>query len=231
MATADSRGFARLVDWFRASTGYEFNQPDLLGLALVHRSVSRRNNERLEFLGDAVLDSVISHRLLQLRPDANEGELSRLRSALVREPSLAAIAAHVELADFVELGPGERKSGGHRRASILADALEAVLGAVFLDGGYAAAEQVVDTWFAERLAHLPREADLKDPKTRLQEWLQQRAEALPEYRVIDVSGAAHAQSFTVLCTLPARGLEFCGTDSSRRKAEQQAARRALAELQ
>ncbi|MEO0579200.1 MAG: ribonuclease III [Pseudomonadota bacterium] len=231
MNAAADAGRAELVAWFAAATGYRFTDPASLELAVVHRSAGRNNNERLEFLGDAVLDTVISHRLLSLRPQASEGELSRLRSVLVREQTLAAVAADLDVAARLELGPGERKSGGYRRASILADALEALLGAVFLDGGYPAAELVIDHLFATRLLQLPSDAELKDPKTRLQEWLQQRAEALPEYRVIDVRGAAHQQAFTVVCTLPAQGLEFRATGSSRRKAEQIAAADALAALE
>ena len=230
MTAADKTGRALCV-WFGESTGYEFARPELLAQALIHRSVGSHNNERLEFLGDAVLDSVISHRLLDARPDASEGELSRLRSVLVRENTLAEIASGLNVASRLELGAGEKKSGGHRRASILADALEALLGAVYLDGGYAAAEQVIDRLFAARLDDLPTAAELKDPKTRLQEWLQQRGEALPEYSVSDVSGAQHAQTFTVVCELAAREQRFEAKGSSRRKAEQLAAARALSALQ
>ncbi|MEM1261819.1 MAG: ribonuclease III [Pseudomonadota bacterium] len=227
MSAVDANDRATLVAWFDTVAGYRFLNSDSLLLALVHRSVGHENNERLEFLGDAVLDTVVSHRLYALRPDADEGELSRVRSVLVREVSLATIAEQLGIDQHLLLGPGERKSGGHRRASILADTLEALLGAVFLDGGYPAAERVIDRWFTTALRELPANAALKDPKTRLQEWLQQRAAPLPSYRVIAVSGAAHEQRFEVECELVDRQRSFSASGTSRRKAEQRAASAAL----
>lgn len=216
--------------WVRNKLGYSFKNPAVLCLAVTHRSIARDNNERLEFLGDAVLDTVISERLLSALPTATEGELSRQRAALVREQSLAGIAADLELGSHLVLGSGERKSGGHRRKSILADALEAILGAVFMDGGYASVEVVVDRLFQDRLAKLPRDIDLKDPKTRLQEWLQERSLMTPEYEVVSVSGKPHEQKFEVSCVVAEKSLKVTASGTSRRKAEQAAASRALDEL-
>ncbi len=214
----------------QAILNYQFSDPTLAQLALTHRSVSAANNERLEFLGDAVLDTVISARLLTLRPEATEGELSRQRAALVRDQSLAVIAADADIGPLIELGEGERKSGGRRRQSILADAIEALLGAAFTDGGYAAATAVVDHLFAARLANLPDDDVLKDPKTRLQEWLQERALPLPLYEVLETYGKPHQQVFKVACSIddPAHRAEASG--SSRRKAEQSAAQGVLGQL-
>ncbi len=229
--TTSPEAEAALVTWCRERTGHHFSNPTLLQLALLHRSAGSTNNERLEFLGDAVLDTVISSRLLALLPDASEGELSRQRAALVREPSLAELARSLDLADKISLGAGERKSGGHRRSSILADAFEALLGAVFEDGGYAAAERVIERLYAQRLATLPSDQSLKDPKTRLQEWLQKHGDALPVYTVTDISGEAHKQVFTVSCEVAAHAVRVSATGSSRRKAEQAAATVALAKIQ
>ncbi|MEM8982196.1 MAG: ribonuclease III [Pseudomonadota bacterium] len=231
MSAVDRNDRAALVGWFDTVAHYHFNNSDWLARALVHRSAGRDNNERLEFLGDAVLDTVISHRLLLQRSAADEGELSRLRSVLVRKSSLATISEQLGVDQYLSLGPGERKSGGHRRASVLADTLEALLGAVFMDGGYSSAEQVIDRWFATALQTLPAAAALKDPKTRLQEWLQHRSAPLPSYRVIAVSGAAHEQNFDVECLLVDRQRAFTATGSSRRKAEQRAASAALEYLE
>jgi len=218
------------VRWAGDRLGYHFADPGLLDLALTHRSASARNNERLEFLGDAVLGLVIADALYRRRPDAGEGLLSRIRSRLVRGETLADIARDLGLADLVRLGSGETRTGGHQRSSILSNALEALLGAIYLDGGMAAAEAVVLRLYAGRLADLPGEEALTDPKTRLQEWLQARGEQLPVYAVKHVAGSAHAQVFEVVCEIGSLGVVVGGHGASRRTAEQDAAQRALAEV-
>jgi ribonuclease-3 len=205
--------------------GYEFNQPRLLENALTHRSANGRSNERLEFLGDSVLNFVIAEELYNSNPQASEGELSRLRASLVKGEALAEIAAGLNLGDYLRLGPGELKSGGSRRASILADTLEAIFGALYLDGGFQACRNRILCLYRERLAELPPVGDLKDPKTRLQEYLQARQQALPVYSVLNVAGEAHAQHFTVECSTERVRTVAIGT--SRRRAEQEAARKAL----
>jgi ribonuclease-3 len=210
--------------------GYTFAEPTLLREALTHRSAGARNNERLEFLGDALLNSIIAMELFRLRPAAPEGELSRLRASLVRGETLAGIAGELELGPALFMGEGERKSGGHRRHSILADAVEALIGAVFLDSDFETARRLVLRLFASRLSDLPSLDELKDPKTRLQELLQGRRHVPPSYDVLEVTGADHAQQFTVRCRIEALDCERWATASSRRKAEQQAARACLASL-
>jgi ribonuclease-3 len=217
-------------DWAEAKLGYRFADTALLDLALTHRSASARNNERLEFLGDAVLGLVIARALFQLRPEAGEGLLSRLRSRLVRGATLAEIARELGLGPLVRLGAGEARTGGFQRASILSNALEALIGAIFLDGGMEAAERVVLAMFGKRLEALPAEAELTDPKTRLQEWLQARGHALPVYTVLNVAGAAHAQTFEVSCVVDALGITVAGRGATRRLAEQEAAARALEQV-
>lgn len=207
-----------------------FRTPALAQEALTHRSAGSRNNERLEFLGDGVLNFVIAAELFRRYPAATEGELSRLRSSLVNKEKLAELAAGLDLGDALKLGSGELKSGGFRRASILADALEAVFGAAYLDGGFDAAKALILKLYADDLQHLPDVASLKDPKTQLQELLQARRLALPEYAVVDVQGEAHAQTFTVSCSIPGLDEPALGTGDSRRRAEQDAARRALNRL-
>lgn len=207
--------------------GYRFRRPELLRLALTHRSRGARNNERLEFLGDAVINFVVADLLYHARPDASEGDLSRLRARLVREHTLAEIARELGLGDRLLLGPGELKSGGFLRESILSDALEAVIGAVFEDGGYEQARALVERLVAPRLESLPDAELLKDPKTRLQELLQGRGLALPEYEVVDERGADHDRQFTVACRVEALAEPVRATARSRRKAEQAAARMAL----
>ncbi len=218
-------------DAIQALLQYRFNDPALIDLAMTHRSVSSRNNERLEFLGDAVLDTVVSGALLQRRPVADEGELSRLRASLVQDRSLAVMAADMKLGQWVGLGEGERRSGGWRRQSILADAIEALIGAVFIDGGYNASELLVMRWFGARLDNLPQDADLKDPKTRLQEWLQERGAPLPKYEVTATRGKPHQQVFDVTCSISEPVLTVAGTGGSRRKAEQSAALALLERLE
>ncbi len=206
---------------------YEFGSQELLEQALTHRSVGRINNERLEFLGDSVLNCLIADELFRRFPEIPEGDLSRLRARLVNQSTLANIGREMELGQHVRLGSGEKKSGGHRRASILADAVEAVLGAVYLDGGFEACRGLVKRWFDQRLDSLPPASELKDPKTRLQEMLQGRGFDLPTYSVLDASGADHQRVFTVACEVAALGISVEATGTSRRKAEQAAAEIAL----
>lgn len=213
-----------------AKLGYGFASPALLEESVTHRSAAASNNERLEFLGDSILNFVIAAQLFARRPSDTEGVLSRLRASLVNRSSLAAIARELDLGAFIRLGGGELKSGGHRRESILADALEAVFGAVFLDGGYESARDLIERLYAERLAHLPTAAQLKDPKTRLQEHLQGFRRPLPSYEVLEVSGKAHDKVFTVRCCVEG-AVATEGSAASRRQAEQQAAELMLERLQ
>lgn len=215
------------AQWLKSHFDYEFADPSLLQRALTHRSAQGDNNERLEFLGDSVLNLVVSDMVFQRYPRANEGELSRLRASLVRDSTLAQTAASIDLGDHLILGSGELKSGGFRRASILADAVEAVLGAIFLDGGFAAADAAVRELLTSRADSLPCVEELKDPKTRLQEWLQAFGHTLPEYTTEAVTGKAHRQTFDVACTVPELSLVTSGKGSSRRDAEQAAAARML----
>jgi ribonuclease-3 len=210
--------------------GYVFRDPALRELALSHRSVGARNNERLEFFGDALVNLLVAELLYESFPRADEGELTRLRARLVSEPALAAIAREQELGDRLHLGPGELKSGGFRRDSILADAFEALIAAVYLDGGWQACRDCVRGLYTGRLAQAAN-ADDKDPKTRLQEWLQARGLPLPEYELTGSSGADHARVFDVTCIVAASGLRCVGRGSSRRAAEQSAAMAALTQMQ
>ena len=208
---------------------YRFRDPALADLALTHRSVGRPNNERLEFLGDAFLGAVVAEMLFEVHPHASEGELSRLRAQLVNGPALAVIARELELGDRLKLGPGELKSGGFRRESILADAFEALIAAVYLDGGFEACRQVVRQLFAERIAALPRSS--KDAKTRLQEHLQAGGWPLPRYELIASHGDDHAKQFDVRCMIAEpMELDAQASGSSRRSAEQDAAESVLARL-
>lgn len=210
--------------------GYAFRQPALLELALTHRSRAAAHNERLEFVGDAVLNCVVGAALYANHPGLPEGELSRLRAHLVNGDTLAGLARDAGLGAEVRVGEGERRGGGGSRPSILADALEAVFGAVFLDGGYDAARGVIERIYGDRLTAADPGVLGKDPKTRLQEWLQGRKLPVPEYAVTAVSGEAHAQTFTVACRIAALAVETTGTGSSRRGAEQDAAATAHARL-
>ncbi len=210
--------------------GHKFKKPELLEMALTHRSASANNNERLEFLGDSVLGQIISTELYLRFPQAREGELSRLRASLVKGETLAKIAAELELGNYLKLGSGELKSGGFRRASILADALEAVFGAVYLDSDRQTCHDFVLRFFSDRLAQCDPDSILKDPKTRLQEYLQSRGDSLPEYEVTAIDGQAHAQTFTIACHLPNIDKPIQASGSSRRKAEQAAAEQALKQL-
>jgi ribonuclease-3 len=211
--------------------GYQFTQAALLEDALTHRSAGSQNNERLEFLGDAILNFTIAAELYQRFNQADEGELSRLRASLVNAQALAKLSRGLNLGECLTLGSGELKSGGFRRESILADALEAVFGAVYLDGGFEACRNLILRLYLDTLTDLPAAADLKDPKTQLQEFLQSRKRPLPSYQVIEVSGESHAQTFIVECRAEGLPTATRGQGSSRRKAEQEAASNALRLLQ
>lgn len=211
---------------------YHFQQYDLLELALTHRSHNgTRNNERLEFLGDSILNFVIGEALFDKFPLAREGQLSRLRASLVKGATLTKVAKQLDLGPGLKLGPGELKSGGYRRDSILADAVEAIIGAVYLDGGMERAKQLILNWFQQRLADITLEDTSKDNKTRLQELLQARKLELPEYEIVEVSGKSHAQQFVVSCKIMGLGLSAEAEGQSRRQAEQIAAGNILAELE
>jgi ribonuclease-3 len=211
--------------------GYSFANVGLLEQALTHRSFGEPNNERLEFLGDSLLNAVTAIALFAAFPQLREGELSRLRASLVRQEGLHRVAVELGLGEHLRLGEGELRSGGHRRPSILADALEAVFGCVYLDGGFDAAKGVIDRLYASQIAGLDPRAAGKDPKTALQEWLQARRKPLPRYAMVDARGEAHAQEFEIECVIPAFDLNTRGCGGSRRAAEQQAAQRALEKLQ
>ena len=222
----------RSQELLQKALGYTFAEPQLLQQALTHRSAGSRNNERLEFLGDAILGCVIAEELYERYPRAREGELSRLRATLVRRESLAEIAQELELGRYLNLGSGERKSGGYRRDSILSDALEALFGAIYLDTGFRSTRSCILALFAIKLESLSGAASLKDAKTRLQEYLQALRKPLPEYIVTEVSGEAHAQSFRVDCVVRDIDVEPTqGAGSSRRQAEQEAAEKMLALLE
>jgi ribonuclease III len=209
---------------------YAFVRPELLERALTHRSLSANNYERLEFLGDSILGFAISSELYRRYPDLAEGELTRLRASLVRKPSLAALARQIELGGCLRLGEGELKSGGFDRDSILADSLEAVFGAIFLDGGSDAAVRAILTLYAAPLDRLDPTTIPKDPKTQLQEYLQHHALPTPDYQVLEVSGEPHQQHFVVACRVAALAQTVRGEGDTRRAAEQQAAALVLKQL-
>lgn len=219
------------LDRLCRSLGYTFRDTSLLETALTHRSVGGCNNERLEFLGDAVLSFAISAELYRRFPTANEGTLSRLRAALVKGDTLARIALDLELGEYLHLGSGELKSGGFRRESILADALEAIFGAVYLDSDIERARQLILALYEDRIEAVQPAANLKDPKTRLQEYLQARRLPLPTYSVVALEGAAHEQTFTVTCAVTGLAEPTIASAASRRKAEQVAADLALRALE
>lgn len=210
--------------------GHVFADPELLRTALTHRSHGTPHNERLEFIGDSILNCAIALELFQRFPALAEGEMSRLRANLVRQDSLHQIAEALRLGEHLRLGEGEMKSGGHRRPSILADAVEALIGAVYLDAGFAAAAALVGRLYAEALAGIVPGQQIKDPKTRLQEYLQGRRMALPRYALLDTAGEAHARNFRVACEIAALSLRAEGVGQSRRTAEQMAAERILEKL-
>ena len=221
---------SKAENWLKDSLDYEFKDARLFELALTHRSAPGDNNERLEFLGDAVLDFVISEVVFRSHPLAPEGDLSRLRASLVNDATLAQIAAGLGLGEHLILGSGERKTGGHRRNSILADALEAIFGAVYLDAGFDASRWVIERTFGERLHDFPDVDELRDPKTRLQEWMQARQMGLPAYELVKSSGKAHQQTFEVSCRVADSGAPTMGCATTRRNAEQLAAEDMLAQL-
>lgn len=211
--------------------GYTFRDEALLERALRHRSAGKDNNERLEFLGDAVLSLVIAETLSGRFPDAREGELSRMRSSLVKGTTLARVAREFKLGDYVLLGSGELKSGGHRRDSILADMVEALIGAIYSESGFETARDCVLNWFRKRIESLSSGESLKDAKTRLQEFLQARAEPLPEYELVEQTGLAHEQQFEVSCVTRLHADPVVACAGSRKKAEQAAAQAMLDILQ
>ena len=211
--------------------GHGFRDGALLAQALTHRSAGAPHNERLEFLGDALVGMIVAEAFYLRWPKADEGAMTRARAELVRESSLARIARELELGPRITLGPGEMKSGGHRRDSILSDALEAVVGAIYLDAGFEACRAAVLPWFEPLIAALPAGGSGKDPKTRLQEWLQARQRPLPAYELLSESGEEHARTFHVRCLVPEPVLQADGSGSSRRAAEQEAAGAILAQLE
>lgn len=210
--------------------GHKFADASLFELALTHRSCGKRNNERLEFLGDSVLNFVIAADLYQRFPEAREGQLSRLRAMMVKGETLAEIARELGLGDYLRLGSGELKSGGFRRDSILADAVEAIIGAIYCDAGLDTAESYVLKWYEKRLDELDLDGSIKDSKTRLQEFLQSRRLDLPDYELVSVEGEAHAQTFNIQCNTTLLNHPTEGQGNSRRQAEQNAAKAALMQL-
>jgi ribonuclease-3 len=216
-----------LLNWVEQSLGHVFTQPALCYAAVTHRSAGSDHNERLEFLGDSILNCAVARLLYDAHSQVDEGALSRLRATLVSGETLAQIAVELKLGEHLRLGPGELKSGGYRRASILADALEAILGAIFLDSGFDAAAAAVARIMGPRMSELPAADSLKDPKTRLQEVLQAHGIALPVYTLTAVAGDPHCQSFTVSCEVPVLDVSAVGEGGSRRRAEQLAAAKLL----
>lgn len=211
--------------------GYDFADPSLCELAMTHRSCGKRNNERLEFLGDSILNFVIADDLYERFPQAREGELSRLRAGQVKGETLAEIARELGFGDYLRLGSGELKSGGFRRDSILADSVEAVIGAIYLDSDMDTVRGFILGWYQARLDKINLKLSQKDSKTRLQEFLQSRRIPLPQYELINVEGEAHDQTFYILCHVEMLEQPTKGTGSSRRQAEQEAARAANELLQ
>jgi ribonuclease-3 len=218
------------LDQLAKELDYRFGDGALLEESLTHRSSGTPNNERLEFLGDSILNFVIAAELFELEPCASEGELSRLRASLVRRETLAEIARSIDLGGYLRLGAGERKSGGSQRESTLANALEALIGAAFVDSDYQTCRRLILSLFASRLAERPDGAELRDPKTRLQEHLQARQLNIPDYRVLAETGAPHRREFKVECAVAALDIQGVGLGTSRRRAEQDAAAVVLARL-
>ncbi len=211
--------------------GYQFNDSALINLALTHRSANSKHNERLEFLGDSILSFVIADDLYHRFPKVNEGDMSRMRATLVRGHTLAELAREFELGDYLKLGPGELKSGGFRRESILADGVESIIGAIYLDSNIEVVRGIILSWYASRLESIQPGVSQKDPKTRLQEFLQGRKKPLPIYTVSTIKGEAHNQEFTVSCEIAGVDNPVIGKGTSRRKAEQAAAELALEKLE
>lgn len=210
--------------------GYTFTDKDLLKQALTHRSASSKHNERLEFLGDSILSFVIANALYQHFPYVDEGDMSRMRATLVRGNTLAEIAYEFDLGEYLQLGQGELKSGGVRRESILANTVEALIGSIYLDSNIKTVEELILKWYEKRLEKISPGEKQKDPKTRLQEYLQSKHLSLPSYLIVEVYGEAHNQLFTIHCQVSTIAISLIGTGTSRRKAEQDAAKKALIQL-
>ncbi len=219
------------IDHLSRKLDYEFSDIAIFDKALTHRSAGGRNNERMEFLGDSILGFVVADVLFAKLGTADEGDMSRLRSSLVKGVTLAEIAKEIDLGNYLMLGPGELRSGGQSRNSILADALEAVIAAVYLDGGIDAARQVITRLYSNRFENITKKKPLKDPKTRLQEYLQARHHKLPNYTVLEVTGEQHNQHFIVKCDIPDLNKQTIADGSTRRKAEQKAADTILSDLE
>jgi len=224
--TVDSIAISKLTEHL----GYQFKTPALLVQALTHRSFAANNNERLEFLGDSALNFIVAHQLFQRFTKLPEGDLSRLRAQLVKESTLSEIALGLALGDALKLGEGELKSAGWRRPSILADALEAIIGAVYLDGGFASVESLILKLYQDKLAQIDPKLIDKDPKSQLQEYLQGKKIDLPDYKVVSINGEAHAQIFKIECVIEKFAISTLGEGTSRRIAEQQAAQLALEKI-
>ncbi|HCH2711079.1 TPA: ribonuclease III [Vibrio parahaemolyticus] len=218
------------IDKLERKLGYQFKDAGLINLALTHRSANSKHNERLEFLGDSILSFVIADDLYHRFPKVNEGDMSRMRATLVRGHTLAELGREFDLGDYLKLGPGELKSGGFRRDSILADAVEAIIGAIYLDSDIEKVCSIVLSWYNSRLEAIKPGVSQKDPKTRLQEFLQGRRKPLPVYTVTNIKGEAHNQEFTVECEVAGVDKPVIGKGTSRRKAEQAAAETALEQL-
>ncbi|MGE3320323.1 MAG: ribonuclease III [Candidatus Berkiella sp.] len=218
------------LDVLERALQYEFSDKSLLMRALTHKSAHHQHNERFEFLGDAILNCVIADLLFSQFTDATEGELTRARASLVNQSTLSQVAQEMMLGDYLRLGMGEQKSGGFRRDSILADALEAILGSIYLDKGFDSAYECIRRWYDSRLANLKPNEQEKDPKTQLQEWLQANQKSLPRYQVVAMVGEPHSQIFTVVCEIEELSLIVEGQGTSRRIAEQAAARKILEKI-
>jgi len=216
-----------MSDELSAKLNYSFHHPKLLKMALTHRSKGGEHNERLEFLGDAIVNFVIAEVLYQQFPQATEGELSRWRASLVNRDALAGLAKNFELGRFLLLGPGELRSGGHERQSILSCTMEAIIGAVYLDRGFESVREKIIEWYDPLIQSLSSAASHKDPKTLLQEYLQSRHLALPHYKVETIEGEAHQQRFSVSCKIEGVAEKTVGQGTSRRRAEQEAAQMML----
>ena len=218
------------LDKLQQLLNHKFSDPDLVRLALTHRSANKLNNERLEFLGDSLLGYIVAEILFEIFPQANEGELSRLRAMLVNKTTLAEIAREIDLKNFIQLGSGEKKSGGDNRDSILADAIEALIAAIYLDGGINSCKSLIEDWIADRIATESVVEQQKDAKTKLQEMMQAQGLSLPFYSVLEISGEAHEQNFLVECRVDVIAESQKGTGSSKRNAEQEAANGMLTKL-
>ena len=228
VAKADMSPRAPLdVKLLQERLGYTFQKPDLLMQALTHRSHSKKNNERLEFLGDSVLNCTVAEMLYERYGDLDEGDLSRVRANLVKQQALYEIAQALQLSDCLRLGEGELKSGGFKRPSILADTFEAIVGAIFLDSGFEASKKVLRKWYSQILEHVDPRTLGKDDKTLLQEYLQGHQLPLPIYTVVATTGVAHNQQFEVECSIPSLKVTLNGKGASRRAAEQAAAKLSL----